>query len=679
MQRNRSLARVAALALAASLSVTTATAGTAAAAPASGQASPARRLTNLAHLNFLTDSVTPPAQAGHDTYHLDTRPAIGVLWVYANHETDGSYRRVGGGTYDAGSNTYGQGAYDADDLARAAIVYLRHWKLFGDAASKDRAVALLRGLTYMQTNSGPNAGNVVLWMQPDGTLNPSATPKDNPDPSDSNASFWLARTIWALGEGYADLRTADPDFARFVKARLDLAVGALKREVLTRYGRYHHIDGMRMPSWLIADGADASSEAVLGLSAYLGAGGGPAARTALAELADGIAAMAQGSTRTWPYGAVFPAATSRSMWHAWGAQMPSALAAAAVTLHRPRLLSPAIGDAASFTPHLLTATGPDNGWLPAPVDSSQIAYGADARVQGLLAVGAAARSAGLVQLAGFAAGWFFGQNPAGAAMYDPGTGVTHDGVNSDRTVNLNSGAESTIHGLLTMESLDAHPALIRLARAGAHIVERDGQRTVEAEAASLTGPATVVHPTSAWTGESQWSGGAYVQVGGGSQLRWTVPGATQPRMVQAVINRVPGRAGTTRFDSVTSLGEVRYGGGAPQGASPAPGALLPITLAGNLPARATSLTATTAHGSGQLDAVLITPLVSTLVTSGGGHGLAVLASVAGEPRRVIVDVPGTGTAHAASYDSHGRLWRTATGAGPVTVDIPPGGFAVAWR
>ncbi len=30
--------------------------------------------------------------------------------------------------------------------------------------------------------TGPNAGNVVLWMQPDGTLNPSAEPVELPDP-----------------------------------------------------------------------------------------------------------------------------------------------------------------------------------------------------------------------------------------------------------------------------------------------------------------------------------------------------------------------------------------------------------------------------------------------------------------------------------------------------------------
>ncbi|MFD0504482.1 hypothetical protein ACFQ0G_19265 [Streptomyces chiangmaiensis] len=294
-----------------------------AAAAASGEG--ARELTNLAHLDSLTATVAPPRLPGHETYRQDAMPDLGVLWVYADHLADGTYRPTGGGTYDPASGTYGQGAYDADDIARAAVVYLRHWRADHDEHSRREAYQLLRGLTYLQTSTGPDAGNVVLWMQPDGTLNPSPTPKDNPDPSDSGASYWVARTIWALGEGYAAFKDADPHFAAFLRERLDLAVAAVDREVLVRYGQYRTIHGARVPAWLIADGADASAEAVLGLNAYLRAlpgQGNTAARTTLSQLADGIAAMGAGSPRQWPYGAILPWASSRSDWHAWGLRCP---------------------------------------------------------------------------------------------------------------------------------------------------------------------------------------------------------------------------------------------------------------------------------------------------------------------------------------------------------------------
>ena len=302
----------------------------AAAAPAATRTS--GRLTNLDHLDFLGDTVAPPRQSGHTTYELARKPEIGVLWTYADHNADGSFRRVGGGPYDPATDTYSQGAFNADDISRAAVVYLRHWQQTRSKSSRRAAVEMLRGLTYLQTVSGPNAGNVVLWMQPDGSLNRSPTPTELPDPSDSDASYWLARTVWALGEAYPAFRKTDPAFARFLKRRLDLGVAALDRQVLDSYGSYLNIDGRRTPAWLVANGADATAEAVLGLAAYVRAGGTPQARRVLSRFSEGIAKMAGGDAQHWPFGAVRPWALSQSVWHAWASQMPAALTA---RVHRP--------------------------------------------------------------------------------------------------------------------------------------------------------------------------------------------------------------------------------------------------------------------------------------------------------------------------------------------------------
>ena len=94
-------------------------------APAAALAQDAAR-PNLAHLDFLGERVAPPAQAGHTTWRLEQEPAVGMLWTYADRNADGSYRRIGGGPYDAATDTYEQGAFNADDISRAAVVYLRH-------------------------------------------------------------------------------------------------------------------------------------------------------------------------------------------------------------------------------------------------------------------------------------------------------------------------------------------------------------------------------------------------------------------------------------------------------------------------------------------------------------------------------------------------------------------------
>ncbi len=675
----------------------------AAAAPATA-ASPVRavlvpaKLTNLAHLDFLGDSVTVRVTAAHSTFRLAAEPKIGVLWVYANGNPDGTFEKTGGGMFHPESNTYEQGAFDADDIARAAVVYLRQWRATRDTAARSRAYELLRGLTYLQTLTGPHAGEVVLWMQPDGSLNPSPVPHpDSPNPSDSGASYWLARTLWAVGEGYAAFRDADPEFASFLKSRMDLAVSALRRDVLTAYGVHRLLHGYPMPAWLIIDGADASSEAMLGLAAYVAAGGPAAARTALAQLAEGVAEMSAGSTTGWPYRALLPWALSRSDWHAWGAQMPAGLAAVSVALHSPALLRPAVADTAGFTPYLLTSTGPVNGLLPTPTDRSQIAYGADARVQGLLAVGSAAHRPGISKLAGIAAGWFFGANAAGKAVYDPRTGVTNDGVNADGSINANSGAESTIHGLFTMQVLDARPDLKALARASAKIIVRDGLSVIEAESGTPTGPATVVKPASGWTGESAWSG-FYVAAGAGSTLSWKLPPAGGPRMVQPVVELVHGARARTVFTiGERPLGTVEYGAVGPQGDAAAVGMLVPIDLPGRVPARGGTIVARTgcagseatvgdekACSAGNIDALQVMPVVAELISGSGGSpasgGTALLQNKDHTPAVRFVRVPGSGRVQVSAYDRNGRLIFTAPQGGPRTaVWVAPGGFTIVTR
>ncbi len=682
------LRRTVAAAIAALLALSTALLGTATSAE-TGQASsaPAEKatepLTNLAHLDWLGDSVVPPRQAGHTTYRLAAEPDVGVLWTYAEPGPDGEFRRVGGGNYDPATDTWGQGAFNADDISRAAVVYLRHWRQTGATSSRDHAYELLRGLTYLQTVTGRNAGNVVLWMQPDGTLNPSADPVELPDPSDSDASYWLARTLWALGEGYAAFRTAHPKFAGFLRDRMNLAVDAVQRQVLDAYGTYRNADGRATPAWLIADGADATSEALLGLAPYVEAGGGRDARDALRKLADGVAIMSGGDAQHWPFGAVEQWTGSRSLWHAWGSQTSAGLAEAYGTLGNPRLARAALADTALFTPWMLTSGGPDQGRLPTPIGTAQIAYGADSRVQSLLATADATRTPGLRRLAGITAAWFFGANASGAPVYDQVTGRTFDGIESDGRVNRNSGAESTIHGLLSMLALDARPDVAALAKV-ANITERVGSTTVQAEDGELSGPARVVEPVSRWTGESEFGGRGFAALGDGGSVTIDVPAGEGRRLVMPVVDLQPGSSAVTRWSADgRSLGRVVSGDIGAQGITEAPGALLPVTLPRTVDAGAFELRAATRADSddeARIDAVMLQPLVSRYVLSGGGRATALLHSAATGSQRATVQVPGTGRATVEVYDRDGRLRESrVSDDSRVRVTVLPSGFTVVRR
>lgn len=464
-------------------------------------------LTNLAHLDSMRVRIAPPAIAGHTTYRLGEEPQVEVVWTYAGRLPDGSYLPCGGGDCDR-HGTYTQGAFNADDIARAAVVYVRHWRATGAATSRAAARQLLRGLCYLQTvpddDTDPRAGNVVLWQQADGRLNPSAEPVELPDPSDSGHSAWLARTIWALGEGFAAFDGDDPDFAAFLRSRLRLAMSAVRRQVLCRYGQWRLVDDTPTPAWLVADGADLTGEALLGLCAYAAAGDDEDARKVVEQLSEGVSAMRTGTPWTWPFGAVLPSGRSRTEWHAWAGLAPAALARVYAVCGDLPARDAALADAASFTPHLLVGGGPDNLRVALPgardaltVDGVQLAYGAHSRLESLLATARATGRAALNTLAGVAGSWFFGNNPARAPMYDPATGITYDGIDVNPEggrglVHRDSGAESTIHGLLAMLALDAEPHAAAIARIAEPAARFEG---ADLHSAALADPLSGAHLT----------------------------------------------------------------------------------------------------------------------------------------------------------------------------------------
>jgi hypothetical protein len=645
------------------------------AAPAATRSGP---LTNLAHLRWLLDEVPLKASSTHTTTDIATNPTGLAPWTYANALAGGGFARVGGGNLDPATGYWSQGAYNADDIARAAVVFVRAAEQgVGGASTRGGALAeargLLRTLTYLQDADGPHAGDVVLWMQADGTLNLTPQPPDSPNPSDTAESYWLARTLWAVGEGYATFRQGDPGFAAFLRDRLHLGLDALDRGCLAHYGEWLVADDVRVPAWLITGGADATAEACLGLAAYVAAAPEDArARTALARLAEGVAAMRSGETGVWPFGAILPWTLSQSFWHAWGGEAPQALCRTAVVLGDPALRTAGLSDAGSFTPQVLTSGGPHNAWATVPAEA-QIAYGAEGRVSGLLAAADLTGSDGFLELAGLAGGWFFGANLSGRPVYDPATGVTFDGVETDGRVNANSGAESTIHGQLAMLGLDAHRTAGDLA-ASITGYAFHGLSVVEAEGGVLAGGATVVRPPSAWTGAANWSGGAYVTVPAGGSLTLDVTGHAGD-LVHPIVNRRPGDLGTSSYWAVdarggrTLLGRLANGALHDTGVVQADGLLRPFPLDRALP-DGTVRVVVESSGDLQLDALLMQPVVSTVRYPRGTATPAVLyANARTIPATVPALAAGTGWTWTADGTRRGAV------RGP-RVLVAGGGFAI---
>ncbi len=62
-------------------------------------------------------------------------------------------------------------------------------------------------------------------------------------------------------------------------------------------------------------------------------------------------------------------------------------------------------------------------------------------------------------IAGHFAAWFFGANIMDKTMYSLSTGRCYDAIASTTFVNVNSGAESTIEALFTMQRIENYPAV----------------------------------------------------------------------------------------------------------------------------------------------------------------------------------------------------------------------------
>ncbi len=200
----------------------------------------------------------------------------------------------------------------------------------------------------------------------------------------------------------------------------------------------------------------------------------------------------------------------------------------------------------------------------------------------------------------------------------------------------------------------------------------------------MSGDAEAVELSDRWTGESLFGGTGYASIGPGGSV--TLPVSSGQRsLVLPVFELQSGSAAVTRFRADGEfIGRVHSGAIGVQGSSPAPGALLPVTLPGAAPTSVTELVASRAGGGSfdraRLDAVMLQPFVSRLVLKGNDHGMALLASASQRPRQAQVLVAGSGPARIESYDGRGRLVDVASSnARTVLVRVPAGGFTFIRR
>jgi hypothetical protein len=394
-----------------------------------GELEPPSTFVNTAHLDHLYQEVT-----------MDSLPAA-FIYIYAEYP---DYQPV---------EAAGEGIACVDDVARAAIFYLRHYEYEHQKVSLEKARKLLQFLLDMQAENGL----FYNFIYADHSIN---TTRSNSVP---RADWWAWRALWALAEGYPIFRESDPEFAAQMKHSVERVFPAVD-SLLQKYPETAETEGLEGPAWLPWGGAGDQGAVLLhGLVAYYKFTHDTATARRIQLTGEGLIALQLGDSDRFPYGA-FRSWPDR--WHAWGNSQAHALLLAGKSINQPKFIEHALMEVEHFYPYLMQenflrelrfAINDRETNVVETIRFSQIAYDIRPMVLACLDAYYITGEEKYARQAGEIACWLLGKNLARKAMYDPQSGRCFDGINNPDDINENSGAESTIEALLTILELEQNP------------------------------------------------------------------------------------------------------------------------------------------------------------------------------------------------------------------------------
>ena len=224
------------------------------------------------------------------------------------------------------------------------------------------------------------------------------------------------------------------------------------------------IDGLNLPNWLPSQtAADQSAILVLLLSNYYQNSGDNEILAYVNSLVDGVMMM-QIKDKDSKYNGAF--LSWENTWHGWGNSQSYALLKAYKVLNDEKIQASALFELNNFYDLLIKKNFISYFKVKKSctqiktVESkqfSQIAYNIRPIVFALLEAYNITLDSSYAIKAGKVAQWFVGRNPAREVMYNPHTGIFYDGIENENLINKNSGAESTIEGLLSLLRISLNP------------------------------------------------------------------------------------------------------------------------------------------------------------------------------------------------------------------------------
>jgi hypothetical protein len=334
----------------------------------------------------------------------------------------------------------GEGISCVDDVSRAALVYLQHYKLTNDSASLKKAELALNFVLYM----GQEDGQFYNFIKKDYSINKEGRT------SRKSFDFWAVRGLRSLCYGYRIFIDIDTIIAIKLKKQIEPALKQIN-SYLEHYGEYEVEEGVKIPRWLIL-GGDATAEVILALLDYYSVHPEERIENMIRKLSDGLVEFQNIDKSSIFYGMHY---SWKNIWHAWGNSQVEALAKTARILKNSSYIESAKKEADNFFLFLLARNFLNSIEIkeegePIINKFPQISYGIRPMVSGLLELYMTTKDEKYAKMAGLVASWLRGNNRAKEIMYDNKTGRGYDGIDNEKKINRNSGAESTIESLMTI-------------------------------------------------------------------------------------------------------------------------------------------------------------------------------------------------------------------------------------
>lgn len=379
-------------------------------------------IVNKSHLDYLYKEIVVDGKQ------------MAVIHIYSNAP---DYKYVGDDD---------EGYACVDDAARAAIFYLEYFKTYNDSSSLYKYYNLVEFLLYMQAENGYFYN--FIWE--DNSINKTFKT------SVAEPNWWSWRALWSMTEGYGYLTKMDNDRSVRCKKSISRIIQSIKKNI-PKQKKEVIVEGIKLPDWLPANYAsDQAALLVISLSDYYKISGDKEILSYLNTLVQGILMM-QINDSECEYNGTF--LSWQNIWHGWGNSQSYALLKAYQVLKEEKIKTSALLELDNFYDRII-----ENGFLSyfkvqkneckyEVIEAnkfSQIAYTIRPMIFALLEAYNVTSDSVYAIKAGRVAQWFIGRNLAHQVMYNPHNGIIYDGIENENLINKNSGAESTIEGLLSL-------------------------------------------------------------------------------------------------------------------------------------------------------------------------------------------------------------------------------------